>query len=199
MANTWDTLAKTRYKLDFPVYASQIFGCIDRWSRDRNLLQLDMGGGINPRPGFKSVDLEGGDVTADLTKPWPFPDNSVGCLNFSDTLEHLPDPLHIFSEAWRVLADGGYMMTYTPAWDCDGFWSDPTHVRGYSLRSFKYYTQKELSRFLPSKYQHIRFRPMWEFKTKVNDELTYLTWHAIALKGGESETESRGDRAAFPA
>ena len=42
-------------------------------------LKLDLGGGLNPTPGFKSVDIAGNpDYEVDLFQyPWPFKDRSV--------------------------------------------------------------------------------------------------------------------------
>ena len=56
--------------------------------RECALLDLpayDLGGGVDPRIGWTSVDISSeAAVQADLTKPWPFADNSVGAFRAHD-------------------------------------------------------------------------------------------------------------------
>jgi SAM-dependent methyltransferase len=47
-------------------------------------------------------------------QPWPVADNSIDLLVSDHTLEHLSDPDSFFSEAWRVLKQGGYICLRTP-------------------------------------------------------------------------------------
>lgn len=119
-----------------------------RWARDNGLLCLDLGGGIDGRPGYVTVDIQGGQIEADLTKRWPFRDSSVGVLRASHLLEHLPDPIHSMNEAWRVLAPGGVFFIEVPSTDGKGAYQDPTHVSFWNQNSFLYYTRESQARYV---------------------------------------------------
>jgi ubiquinone/menaquinone biosynthesis C-methylase UbiE len=47
---------------------------------------------------------------ADLTKRWSCVDNAYDLISCNLVLEHIEDPLHIFSEATRVLITGGIFL-----------------------------------------------------------------------------------------
>jgi SAM-dependent methyltransferase len=48
---------------------------------------------------------------------WPIEMNSINLVLCDNVLEHVPDPVHLFSEVKRVLKDGGYLCIRTPnAW-----------------------------------------------------------------------------------
>lgn len=117
----------------------------------RGLPTYDLGGGLNPSPGFTPVDqnLDGHEgVAADLNERWPFPDNSVGAFRAHDCIEHLRDPQHVMREAYRCLAPGGWFLTHTPSTDGRGAWQDPTHVSFWNENSFWYWTQKQYAHFI---------------------------------------------------
>lgn len=119
--------------------------------RECELLGLpayDLGGGINPREGWTSVDQHGGAVTADLTKRWPWEDGSVGAFRASDFLEHLPDKHHTMSEIHRCLRPGGWLLSSTPSTDGRGAFQDPTHVSYWNTNCFWYYTRDEQARYI---------------------------------------------------
>jgi len=114
----------------------------------RGLLKVDIGGGIDGKPGYLTIDQEGGQITADLNDGIPLPDNSVGVLNASHILEHLHDKTKIMSEIYRVLADGGWAMIDVPSTDGRGAFQDPTHVSYWNQNSFFYYTRQDQARFI---------------------------------------------------
>jgi hypothetical protein len=95
-------------------------------------LRLDLGAGINRRPGFTSVDIipfEGLDIVADLTEPWPWEDGSVEEIHMSHFLEHFTPPqrCHILNEAYRVLKDDRKATIICPNWSSSRAYGDPTH------------------------------------------------------------------------
>ena len=72
-------------------------------------LQLNLGCGRSPLPGWVNVDLSplpGIDVVADLdacrTTPLPFADNSVSKMQMSHVLEHIHDTLALMQELHRI-------------------------------------------------------------------------------------------------
>ena len=88
---------------------------------------IELGGGIDPRAGWKACDIEGAPITADLREKWPFEDGSVGAFRASDLLEHLPDKMHTMSEIHRCLRPGGWLISMTPSSEGWGADADPTH------------------------------------------------------------------------
>lgn len=131
-----------------------------KWATNNKLRKLDLCGGHNKPVGFESVDLLNGDITADLEKPWPFADESVGVIRASDALEHMRDPIHIMKEAYRVLAPNGWFLTHTPSTDGRGAFQDPTHVSFWNSNSFWYYTKQDQARFIgtPVRFQLNRIK-----------------------------------------
>lgn len=122
----------------------------------KNLLKIDLGGGINPVPGYISIDAENANIIHDLNKGIPLPDNSVGLLNASHIIEHLNDPVFTMSEIHRVLAHGGWAFIEVPSTDGRGAFQDPTHKTFWNQNSFLYYTDAYLAKFIRNKT--IRFQ-----------------------------------------
>jgi glycosyltransferase involved in cell wall biosynthesis len=126
-------------------------------AKDKGLLMVDIGGGLNPHPGYTTVDLrETADYVADLNNGIPLPDNSVGVLNASHILEHLHDKTKIMAEIHRVLAPGGWAFIEVPSTDGRGAFQDPTHVSYWNENSFLYYTNSYLANFIDN--DTIRFQ-----------------------------------------
>jgi len=129
----------------------------ERDADSRGLLKVDIGGGLNPYPGYFTVDTrETADLVADLNDGIPLPDNSVGVLNASHILEHLHDKHKIMSEIHRVLAHGGWAFIEVPSTDGRGAFQDPTHVSYWNENCFLYYTHKYLADFIDN--DKIRFQ-----------------------------------------
>lgn len=152
-----------------------------KWSRDQGLLALDLCGGHHPEPGFLSVDLEGGDITADLNEPWPWPDSSVGVIRAVNAFEHLQDKQHVMRETHRVLAHGGFLLTITPSVLGQGGWQDPTHVSGWVMNSFLYYTDAEYARMIRN--TNVRFVVRRHVES-ISNGVPYVHFQAQALKDG---------------
>jgi glycosyltransferase involved in cell wall biosynthesis len=121
------------------------------------LLKVDIGGGLNPYPGYKTIDMrDTADMKADLNEGIPLIDGSVGVLNASHILEHLHDKTKIMSEIHRVLAPGGWAFIDVPSTDGRGAFQDPTHVSYWNENSFLYYTDANLGNFIDN--TNIRFQ-----------------------------------------
>ena len=114
----------------------------------RGLRKIDIGGGLYPREGYESVDIQNGMITADLNGRWPFEDGEVGVINASHVLEHLHDKHHSMSEIHRVLADKAWAFIEVPSTDGRGAFQDPTHVSYWNQNSFWYYTDKYYADFI---------------------------------------------------
>ena len=123
----------------------------------KNLKKIDIGGGLNPYPGYETVDIrENADYVADLNDGIPLEDNSVGVLNAHHILEHLKDPIKSMAEIHRVLCHGGWAFIEVPSTDGRGAWQDPTHISYWNKNSFFYYTRREQARFIDN--ETIRFQ-----------------------------------------
>lgn len=106
-------------------------------------IRLDLGCGPRKTEGFIGVDSDGNwpgvDVTADLTKRFPYPDDSVDEIRAHDIIEHLPDRIHTMNELWRICKNGASIDIRVPSTDGRGAFQDPTHISFWNINSFKYY------------------------------------------------------------
>lgn len=136
--------------VNYQLHAEAMF---KKWATDEGLLCLDLGGRFNCPDGYASVDLLDANYVVDLTKPWPFADDSVGVLRAYHLLEHLPDTIHFFNEAYRVLAPGGVLLIEVPSTNGKGAFSDPTHIRFFNDLSFEYFTNQQYARFIQPQFK----------------------------------------------
>lgn len=129
----------------FNMYAYEL---AERDAKLNNLKMIDLGGGINARPGYTTIDIADADILHDLNKGIPLPDNSVGVINASHILEHLKDPIKSMEEIHRVLVHGGWAFIEVPSTDGRGAFQDPTHISYWNENSFLYYTDKNLAKYI---------------------------------------------------
>ena len=86
------------------------------------------------------AQLPGIDVVHDLdTAPWPWEDASVTEIMASDIFEHIAEPLVFMTECGRVLADEGLLEIRTTYWKARNAYTDPTHKRFCTERTFDYW------------------------------------------------------------
>lgn len=169
----------------FNQYAVQL---AEKDAGDRGLLKVDMGGGINPKPGYLVIDKDEGHITCDLNNGIPLPDNSVGVLNASHVIEHLKDPLKTMSEIHRVLAHGGWVFIEVPSTDGRGAFQDPTHVSYWNENSFLYYTDSYLAQFIRNKdvrFQEFRRETWFPNEWLRNLNVCVVTAWFVAIKEGQ--------------
>lgn len=126
---------------------------------ERKLIQLDLGCGPNPQPGFTGVDslTFGKDniIKHDLrTTPWPFEDNSISAAVCNHFIEHLTnfddkwERVKFFNELWRVMvpvqynAAGapvqGFCRMVMPHWASNRYYGDPTHKEPFGEMAICY-------------------------------------------------------------
>ena len=163
--NTWlerNAAIQTRTRELFNKYAWDL-ACKD--ARDNGLSIVELGGGINPKPGCTiNIDMEDGNMQWDLNKGIPLEDNSVGAIWASHIIEHLHDKHKIMTEIHRVLADGGWAFIQVPSTDGRGAWQDPTHVSYWNENCFWYYTRKDKADFICNKnikFQEFKLETFW--------------------------------------
>jgi hypothetical protein len=117
-------------------------------TKEKPLVKLDLGCGKNKREGFLGVDqykLPGVDKVANLTKKWPWDDNSVDEVNASHFIEHLTAVQRCFfmNELYRVLKPGATATIIVPHWASCRAYGDPTHQWPPVGEFFFYYLNKE--------------------------------------------------------
>lgn len=160
----------------------------EKEARDKDLLCIDIGGGLNSYPGYVTIDLrEGSDYVCDLNDGIPLPDNSVFVLNASHIIEHLYDKTKIMSEIHRVLAHGGWAFIEVPSTDGRGAFQDPTHVSYWNENSFLYYTDSYLANFIDNKtIRFMEFRKETHFPNEwlKNLNVCVTTAWLVCVKDG---------------
>jgi SAM-dependent methyltransferase len=104
--------------------------------------RLNLGSGTDHRDGYVNLDvvaLKGVDVVARLgAEPLPFPDATFGLVLARDVLEHV-DAVAALREIHRVTAPGGRVVVSAVHFTSRNLYVDPTHVRGYSARTFEFF------------------------------------------------------------
>lgn len=185
--NTWlernKQIQTTTVKL-FNQYAQQL---AERDADKNNLLKVDIGGGINSKPGYLTIDQTGADINCDLNEGIPLPDNSVGVINASHIIEHLYDKTKTMREIHRVLAHGGWAFIEVPSTDGRGAFQDPTHVSYWNENSFLYYTNSYLANFIKNKdirFQEFRRETWFPNEWLKNMNVCVTTWWGVANKPG---------------
>jgi spore maturation protein CgeB len=111
-------------------------------SSESEVIRIDLGCGPRKAEGFVGVDIydwEGVDVVADLTRQFPFQNNSIDEIRAYDVIEHLSDCIHTMNEIWRIGKPEALVDIWVPSTDGRGAFQDPTHVSFWNINSFKYY------------------------------------------------------------
>ena len=81
-------------------------------------------------------------VVHDLNNyPWPFDNESAEYIKCKDLIEHLLPTTFIsfIEETYRILKPGGTLWIQTPSYKADFLFIDPTHTRGYDIRSMDFF------------------------------------------------------------
>lgn len=111
-------------------------------------LKLNLGSGPNKMEGFISVDnisFPGIEVVTDLTKKFPWKDNSVEEIHASHVIEHFDalERIHFINEIYRVLVPGGKATIIAPHWASCRAYGDPTHKFPPISEFWFFYLSKE--------------------------------------------------------
>ena len=187
--NTWLKRNKQIQEGTVRMYHEYAHALAERDCELAGLMKIDLGGGLHPRPGYSTIDLEGGDISWDLNNGIPLNNNSVGVLNASHILEHLRNPVHIMAEIHRVLCDGGWAMIEVPSTDGRGAFQDPTHVSFWNENSFWYYTQKKQAEFIrntTTRFQAYRNETMYPSQWWKDARIPVVRAYLRAIKSNKN-------------
>jgi predicted SAM-dependent methyltransferase len=138
-------------------YDKYILPMMKKRSKERNLKVVDLWWALGKPAWFESVDRHNADIVTDLSKTRWLADNSLWYVRAHHILEHL-EPIHAMNELWRCCAHGAIIDIEVPS-DCGLFtwWkyfpptgnrSDPTHISSWNERSFRYYTERTMRRYI---------------------------------------------------
>lgn len=104
---------------------------------------LELGCGFSKTPGAFGVDIIAGsqaDLIHDLDVfPYPLSDSTWDRVICRDVLEHVADFVRTMEEIWRVSAPGATIAVRAPFMSSINYYSDPTHRRAFTSRSFDYF------------------------------------------------------------
>lgn len=170
------------------IQARYIYRLADRWATLNKLTRVDLGAAHGKPSGFIGIDRElwpGVDRACDVNQGLPFEDNSVGIIRAVDFLEHIPDKVKLMNEIWRVLCDGGWLLSRTPSTDGRGAFQDPTHVAFYNENSFWYYTNRNYSRYVTGircRFQSVRLATDYPSDWHKQNNIPYVYADLTAIK-----------------
>jgi len=101
--------------------------------------QLNLGCGNRREPGFLNLDerkIEGVEILG-KAEELPFKRSSFSRVRMTHVLEHC-EFRETLEEVWRVLSPGGSLEVTVPHVSSIGAWSDPTHKRAFTCRTWEY-------------------------------------------------------------
>lgn len=121
---------------------------------------LELGCGRKKRPGAFGVDVLA-DSDADLVHdldvfPWPLGDSAWDRILAFDVLEHVQHFVRCVEEIWRIGRPGAIVEASGPFMSSVNYFSDPTHRRAFTSRTFDYFIEGRP--FFRYGYSHARFR-----------------------------------------
>ncbi|MGN6559110.1 MAG: class I SAM-dependent methyltransferase [Candidatus Nitrosocosmicus sp.] len=117
--------------------------------------RIDLGCGNSKKEGFIGVDslpLSNVDIIHNLTDfPYPFEDNEIDEIWMDNVLEHIPQPVKVMEEIYRICKNGARLNIAVPYFRSFYAFIDPTHVNFFGVWWFNYFDPRH--RFY-HKYQY---------------------------------------------
>ncbi len=127
--------------------------------KKNKIIKIDLGCGASKKPGFTGVDilkLDGVDIVHNLTIfPYPFEDNSVDEIWMDNVLEHLPNPMRVVEELWRISKNATKITIAVPYFRSHYAYIDPTHVNFFGVNWFNYFDSRHVFQ-TKMQYSHAR-------------------------------------------
>ena len=140
-------------------------------------MKLELGCGLNPCSGYdvyhdRERHHEWVNVAHDLNAlPWPWADENFTEIMARDVMEHLSMPVGDWlDECWRILRPGGALNLRVPFVKHQNAWTDPNHLRWFTLNTFDYWDPDRELYQLYGCIDHARSGRLWEIVTARYDE-----------------------------
>jgi len=103
-------------------YLWHIFGAVVTKKYLKNKIEkgdivLNLGGGSNINEQYLTADIDPrADIYTDITRPLPFPDNSISCILLEEVIEHIEyaKAKDLLVECHRILMPGAGIRIITP-------------------------------------------------------------------------------------
>lgn len=106
---------------------------------------IELGCGNAKTPGAFGVDFNPrsqADLIHNLNSfPYPLPENIADKVICRDVLEHLDHFIEAVEEIWRICKPGALVEITGPFMSSVNFFSDPTHKRAFTSRTFDYFIE----------------------------------------------------------
>lgn len=150
-------------KKTIEIFHNYALNLVERDANKKKLLKVDISSPYSRKDNYLSVG-EMGDIECDLDDGIPLEDNSAFVILANDIIQKIKNPIHIMSEIYRVLCDGGWAFIQVPSTDGRGAFQDPTHVSYWNQNSFWYYTRSDKAKFIKNdyiKFQEYRLDTVW--------------------------------------
>ncbi len=110
-------------------------------------MKLNLGCGRETIRGYVNCDISkdvNPDKVVDLEKKLPFKDNSVEEVVINHVLEHIINFIPLMHELRRICGPGARIYARVPFYSSWSQFTDPTHVRFFTPRTFDYFKKGEL-------------------------------------------------------
>lgn len=121
---------------------------------------LDVGCGSDKTAGAIGIDkiqLPGVDIVHDLDLiPWPLAKESFDEIYMLDVIEHMQDVVAVINECYRLLKKDGKLFIKVVYWNHKYAWSDSTHIRAFSERSFLPFAGQERAYYSSNHFSDIK-------------------------------------------
>lgn len=92
--------------------------------------------------GLDIVELPNVNIVHDLNKiPYPFNDNFFHVIIANHVLEHIENFFGLMEEIYRILKPNGILKVRVPHFSSINAFADPTHVRCFTLKTFKFLSE----------------------------------------------------------
>lgn len=137
--------------------------------------ELQLGCGDYPLDGAVNHDLtkhaDHVDVTHDLNVlPWPWENNEFTRIVAIDVFEHLRiDIQEWLDECWRILTPGGKLELRVPYYAHENAFTDPTHRRFFTAKTFDYWDKSKPMYIDFGRYYFASSNKWWRVKLVQHD------------------------------